>query len=139
MFTLQQGGSTVTNHSALSAIATPENIQQISDSTGQSTDIVSTIIKAGLPHILGQASPTVDTATTNKVAKKTGIDTATVIQILIAVAPFVIAYLTTKNTSKSSSSKKSSDNPLMDVATSILDKNKDGSIVDDVLGMFTKK
>lgn len=95
-----------------------------------------------LSHVFGSQKSAVE----QKVAKKSGVDVKTVAMILSFVAPLVLAHL---------GKKKQQDNldagglgsiltsqkggGLMDLATKFLDKNNDGSILDDVVGMFSKK
>lgn len=82
-------------------------------------------------------------ATTQKVTAKTGISSDVVMKVIGALAPLVIAYLAQQVASPKESATKSSkkdNNPIIDVATSVLDKNKDGNIIDDLVGgLFGKK
>lgn len=98
-----------------------------------------------LDHVLGDSkSKAADT-----ISKQTGVDPATVIKILTFLAPLVMAYLGKKKTTDNldagglsdllKNQKSADGNPLMDIATAMLDKNKDGSFLDDVVGGLFKK
>ena len=99
-----------------------------------------------LEHVLGNDQ----TTATQSVAKQTGVDAATVVKILTFLAPLVMAYLAKKKATDNLDAGGLSDvlqqqtatngNPLSQIATAMLDKNHDGSIVDDLLGgLFGKK
>lgn len=98
-----------------------------------------------LEHVLGSNQ----TTATQSVAKKTGVDVATVAKILTFLAPLVMAYLGKKKATDNLDAGGLSDvlqqqtsasgNPLSQIATAILDKNHDGNIVDDLLGGFFKQ
>lgn len=92
-----------------------------------------------LDHILGSRKPEVE----SQIAEKTGLPRAKTSTLLMILAPFVISMLSKK---KKADNLQSSDLPnlteslskqsggLMDLASQFLDKNKDGSIIDDLLG-----
>lgn len=96
-----------------------------------------------LSHVFG------DTSSAEKaISKKSGIDPSMVALILSFLAPLVMAQLGKQKSSggldmgglgdllqKQTDSK---GNILMDVATAVLDKNRDGSMLDDIFGMFQK-
>lgn len=97
-----------------------------------------------LGHIFGSKTE----ATEDKLAKKLNIDANTVAKVLSFVAPIVLAAIG-KEKIKSSlnadgltdllTKQKSNDgNPIMDIATQFIDKNKDGQIFDDLISLFTK-
>jgi hypothetical protein len=98
-----------------------------------------------LDHVFGNKIP----AAAEQVATKTGLDTATVVKILTFLAPLVMAYLGKKKAdggldagglSDLLKKQKTNDgSPLTQLATAMLDKNGDGSVVDDILGGFLKK
>lgn len=98
-----------------------------------------------LGHVLDSEQETAN----QKIANKTGVDAATVAKILSFLAPLVMAYLAKKKSSDNldaggvsdvlNQQKTSSGNPLSDIATAMLDKNGDGSILDDIVGGFFKK
>lgn len=98
-----------------------------------------------LGHVFGNETQNA----AKNVSGKTGIDMETVLGILSFLAPIVMAYLGKQKKEKQLDSgglsdllkgQKSEDgSPLMDLATTFLDKNKDGNIIDDVLGMFGKR
>ena len=92
-----------------------------------------------LGHIFGSSN---DTAASN-VAKKTGVDAATVMQVLSYIAPLVLAYLAQQR-AKGGDVTKSTDNsgnPLIDIIGSVLGgNNKSGGILGSILGaLFGKK
>ena len=82
-------------------------------------------------------------------SQKTGLDTATVLKILAMVAPLVLAYLGKKKSSDGLDagalagmlSSEASDGGIMDnpLVKGLLDKDGDGSVIDDVMGMLGKK
>lgn len=98
-----------------------------------------------LDHVLGNKKDTAHTT----IAKQVGIDAATVAKILTFLAPLVMAYLGKKKTNDNLDSGGLSDilsqqtspsgSPLSQLATAVLDKNGDGSFVDDLLGGLFKK
>lgn len=104
-----------------------------------------------LGHVFGNDIPKVETG----VAQKTGISTDKTSQIIKMLAPIVMAYLgkekTTNNVSAGGlgdllgamlgggASQKRSKGGLLSMVTGLLDKNKDGSAIDDILDMLTKK
>lgn len=98
-----------------------------------------------LDHVFGNKT----SAAAEQVAVKTGVDTATVVKILTFLAPLVMAYLGKKKAdggldaaglSDLLKNQKTNDgSPLTQLATAMLDKNKDGSIVDDLIGGLFKK
>lgn len=98
-----------------------------------------------LGHVLGGGQDVAN----QKIAKKTGVDAATVAKILTFLAPLVMAYLAKQKATNNldaggvsdvlKQQKASSGNPLSDIATAMLDKNGDGSIIDDLIGGFFKK
>jgi hypothetical protein len=97
-----------------------------------------------LGHVFGGNTDTV----ASKVAKKSGVDTARIVKVLSFVAPLVLAQLGKQKTSDNLNADGIGDllqrqtdtngNLLMDLATKALDKNKDGSILDDILNIFRK-
>ncbi len=125
---------------------------------GHATDSHDTVFGQGAQNadgmsILGHIFGSNDTKAANQISKKTGVDAQTVIQILSFVAPLVLAYLGKKKLDQNMSSGDLADSlskqttqsgsPLTQIATSILDKNHDGSVLDEVLGglssLFGKK
>lgn len=98
-----------------------------------------------LDHVFGDKTSTA----TDKVSAKTGVDAATVAKVLTFLAPLIMAYLGKKKTSDGldagglsdllTKQKADDGSPLTQIATALLDKNKDGSIVDDLLGGLFKK
>ena len=98
-----------------------------------------------LEHVLGDKQASANDA----ISQKTGVDAATVAKILTFVAPLVLAYLGKRKAQGNLDAGGLSDmldkqtspsgNPLSQIATSILDKNGDGNIVDDLIGGFFKR
>lgn len=98
-----------------------------------------------LEHILGSNQ----TKTNDTIAKKTGVDAATVAQILAFLAPLVMAYLGRKKSTDKLDAGGLSDmlgkqqgangSPLSQIATALFDKNGDGSVIDDLLGGFLNR
>ncbi|QQS22464.1 DUF937 domain-containing protein [Candidatus Saccharibacteria bacterium] len=100
-------------------------------------------------NILGHVFGDKTSVAAETVAQKTGIDAATVANILSFAAPLIMAALAKKKTTAGLDAGGVSDllknqtakngNPLMSIATAMLDKNGDGNVVDDLLGgLFTK-
>lgn len=110
--------------------------------TGGSSNIDGAKI---LTHVLSGNQTTAN----EQISQKTGVDAATVAKILSFVAPIIMAYLSKQKQSSDldaggigdllKSQTSSGGSPLMDIATAFFDKNKDGSIVDDLLGGFFKQ
>jgi len=103
-----------------------------------------------LNHVFGNNVGAVQ----NGIAQKTGISTDKVGPIISMLAPVVMAYLgKQKNQNNVSSgglgdllggmlggqSAQNGGGGLLDMVTGFLDKDKDGSALDDILDMFTKK
>jgi len=98
-----------------------------------------------LGHVFGDSEEKV----VSKISNNSGVSTTQVLQILSFVAPIIMAVLAKKKSSDGLdadglssvlSGQKSGDGSLLSsLATKMLDKDGDGSIVDDVFGMFTKK
>lgn len=96
-----------------------------------------------LGHIFGKSN---DKAASS-VAKKTGVDTATVIQVLSFIAPLVMAYMAQKRTSGGikdtvKDTKDADGNPLIDLVGSVLGggNKKSGGLLDGIIGsIFGKK
>ncbi len=93
-----------------------------------------------LDHILGDKQSKAN----QTIAKKTGVDASTVAQILAFLAPLVMAYLGRKKSTDNldagglsdmlGKQQSASGSPLSQIATALLDKNGDGSVIDDLLG-----
>lgn len=103
-----------------------------------------------LGHVFGNDVPKVESG----VAQKTGISSDKIGPIIKMLAPIVMAYLgkekTTNNVSAGGlgdllgtmlgggASQKRSRGGLLDMVTGFLDKDKDGSAIDDILDMLKK-
>lgn len=101
-----------------------------------------------LGHVFGNNQSNVAQA----VSQKSGISMAQVGPLLSILAPIVMGYLGKQKTQNNTSegglgdliggllggSSSSTSSGIMDAITGMLDKDKDGSVVDDILGMFSK-
>lgn len=97
-----------------------------------------------LDHVFGDNI----TTATRQVSQKTGVEPTTIVKIWSFIAPLVMAFLGREKATNDldaggvsdylKNQKTSSGNPLTDIATAVLDKNKDGSIIDDILGMVIR-
>ncbi len=109
--------------------------------TGGSENLDGTKI---LGHVFGSKGD----GAAESLGKKFGLDSSTIVKILSFVAPLIMSALAKEKISKSldtgglsdllKSEKAPSGNSLTDMAAKFLDKDDDGSIVDDLLGMFGK-
>ena len=105
-----------------------------------------------LGHILGQKQ----TAAAEQISQKTGLNTGQVAQILLTLAPIVMGYLGKQQRQQGldagglanmlggqQQQMQQSGNPVLNMVTNFLDKDQDGSAVDDLASMamnfFTKK
>ncbi len=70
------------------------------------------------------------------VEKETGVNSSIIKTILPMLAPIVIGVLTKKSSTSLENNSSSTD--LTEVLSSLIDQDKDGSIIDDVMGMATK-
>ncbi len=126
----------------------------------QSPDPTPKNLDAGgiLGHILGtNQAPVVE-----EVSQKSGLNTGQVAQILLMLAPIVMSYLGQRKQEQgvgadglggllggllgggqAAAAPQSSGNPMMDMASSMLDSDRDGSSMDDIASMalnyITKK
>ena len=101
-----------------------------------------------LGHIFGGNQGAVE----NAVAQKTGISMDKIGPLLAMLAPIVMAYLGKQKSQNNVNAgglgdliggmlgggSQSSGGGIMGMVTGLLDKDKDGSALDDILGMFTK-
>lgn len=96
-----------------------------------------------LDHILGSRKSEVE----SQIEKKTGLPRAKTSTLLLILAPLVLSMLSKKKKAENLQpadlpdlTKELSGNSggLLDLAKQVLDKNKDGSIVDDLLGGLFK-
>lgn len=115
-----------------------DNINDIFSDGDQSNDGLKI-----LGHIFGEKSQ----STEEKIADQSGVDLETTIKVLSFIAPIVLAQLG-KNKLKSNldvnnlpkllkQQSTGKGNSFMDIASTFLDKNKDGSMIDDIFDMFT--
>lgn len=103
-----------------------------------------------LGHVFGNNVNAVE----NGVAQKTGISTDKIGPIIKMLAPIVMAYLGKEKTTNNVNAgglgdllggllgggqQKSSGGGIFDMVSGLLDQDKDGSALDDIIGMFTKK
>jgi len=86
----------------------------------------------------------------NAVSKKSGINLNTAMQILKVAAPFVMSYLGKKKREKNITNQSEMDQLLggllgneahkdQNIVEKILDADNDGSVIDDIFGMATKR
>lgn len=130
--------------SIISSLMKPKNVNSIAEETGEKKSTIKEVIENAVPILTEQFGKKVDNeAATKQVTAKTGLSSDTVMKIIGALAPLVIAYIgqqMTKSNDKKSTKSTKSDNPLIDMATSVFDKNKDGNVIDDLVGgLFGKK
>lgn len=122
------------------------NIQDVENKTDEGSSI--------LGHVFGTDKPSVE----NQLSEKTGIGMDKIGPLLGMLAPVVMGYIGQQKQANQVTSgggltdllggilneaapqqQASAGNPLLDLASQFLDKNKNGSMIDDLLGMFTKK
>ena len=97
-----------------------------------------------LGHIFGQKQG----AVAQQVSKNTGLDVGQVAKLLITLAPIVMSYLGKQKQQQNLGADglssllqnqqqqiQSSGNPMLDMMTSALDRNQDGSAMDDLASM----
>ena len=95
-------------------------------------------------HVLGKREPAVEA----EIGKATGLQTGQIAQLLQMLAPIVLGYLGREKRQQgmgagmlgellgAQSSRAQAQNPALDVLASLLDKDDDGSLVDDLGGML---
>lgn len=97
-----------------------------------------------LGHIFGQKQ----SAVAQEVSQNTGLDVGQVAKLLITLAPIVMAYLGKQKQQQGlgadglasllqgqQQQMQSSGNPMMDMVTGFIDKDQDGSMMDDLASM----
>lgn len=141
---LQKNTSSSSGAEALDSAITKDHDGSLLDSLGSLFGGSDSNSDGGkiLDHVLGQARTKVE----QRASKKSGVDIATVAKILTFVAPLVLAYLGRQKKHDSLDSgglqdmlqKQDVKGGLLDMAKDFIDKNNDGSVVDDVLGMLKK-
>lgn len=97
-----------------------------------------------LGHIFGEQTED----SKNAIGKKTGIDPAVVAQVLSFIAPLVLAQLGKQKKDANlgqdglsdllTQQKAKDGTSIIDIANQFLDKNGDGQVIDDIIGMFKK-
>ncbi|PHS67923.1 MAG: hypothetical protein COB12_01520 [Flavobacterium sp.] len=95
-----------------------------------------------LKHVLGNSENNV----TNAISQKSGLDTSSVMNILKVAAPLVLGYLGKQQKQQQVQSSSGiegllggilgGDNKQQSMIESLLDGNNDGSVIDDLAGMF---
>lgn len=110
---------------------------QITEKTGLSNDQASSIMGAALPQIMnlvqekGLSADLLSgenvSAIAGAVSGKTGLSVDTITNALGAAAPFITDFLSNKG---------GENGGIMDMVSGFLDKNKDGNLLDDVMGFF---
>lgn len=120
---------------------------EISKRTGIDVDQVGKVAEQGLPMLMKGKS---EEKTAKKVAKKSGIDAGSVMQIITMLAPVVMMIMNNKkgggldfgaigDVLGGGKSDSKSGNPWMDMANQMFDTNKNGTFIDDILGRFFGK
>lgn len=112
-------------------------LSQITEKTGLSNDQASSIMGAALPQIMnlvkekGLSADLLSgenlSAIAGTVSEKTGLSADTITNALGAAAPFITDFLSNKG---------GENGGIMDMVSGFLDKNKDGNLLDDVMGFF---
>lgn len=110
---------------------------QITEKTGLSNDQASSIMGAALPQIMnlvqekGLSADLLSgeniSAIAGAVSGKTGLSADTITNALGAAVPFITDFLSNKG---------GENGGIMDMVSGFLDKNKDGNLLDDVMGFF---
>lgn len=110
---------------------------QITEKTGLSNDQASSIMGSALPQIMnlvqekGLSADLLSgenvSAIAGAVSGKTGLSVDTITNALGAAAPFITDFLSNKG---------GENGGIMDMVSGFLDKNKDGNLLDDVMGFF---
>ena len=72
------------------------------------------------------------------VEEETGINASVIKKILPMLAPFIIGALTKSSASQEEHYQQSENGGLTDMLTNMMDRDHDGSIIDDVMGMAMK-
>lgn len=113
-------------------------LSQITEKTGLSNDQASSIMGAALPQIMnlvkekGLSADLLSgenlSAIAGTVSEKTGLSADTITNVLGAVMPFITDFLSNKGGGENGG--------IMDMVSGFLDKNKDGNLLDDVMGFF---
>lgn len=110
---------------------------QITEKTGLSNDQASSIMGSALPQIMnlvqekGLSADLLSgeniSAIAGAVSEKTGLSADMITNALGAAAPFITDFLSNKG---------GENGGIMDMVSGFLDKNKDGNLLDDVMGFF---
>ena len=72
------------------------------------------------------------------VEKETGISSSIIKSVLPMLAPMIIGALTNKSSSSVNNSSSSNTGSITDMLSNLIDQDKDGSTIDDIMGMATK-
>ena len=72
------------------------------------------------------------------VEKETGISSSIIKSVLPMLAPMIIGALTNKSSSSLNNSSSSNTSSITDMLSNLIDQDKDGSAIDDIMGMATK-
>lgn len=145
----EQGAESLNNALAQHDPAVLDNVQGFFGNASAAQNEGSKI----LGHIFGDKVSTVE----NGVAQSSGISMAKIGPIIAMLAPLVMSYLNKQKQSNNvtqsgglgdligglagsmGGGNSSSQGGLIGMVTGFLDKNKDGNVIDDIMGMFGKK
>lgn len=145
----EQGAESLNNALAQHDPAVLDNVQGFFGNASAAQNEGSKI----LGHIFGDKVSTVE----NGVAQSSGISMAKIGPIIAMLAPLVMSYLNKQKQSNNvtqsgglgdligglagsmGGGNNSSQGGLIGMVTGFLDKNKDGNVIDDIMGMFGKK
>lgn len=113
-------------------------LSQITEKTGLSSDQASSVMGSALPQIMnlvkekGLSADLLSvgnlSAIAGAVSEKTGLSADTITNALGAAVPFITDFLSNKGGGENGG--------IMDMVSGLLDKNKDGNLLDDVMGFF---
>lgn len=149
MQAMGKNSSTDEGAQALTAALDQHKDANVNDIAGFLNKVDTTDGAKIVQHVLGEKNETVQ----NNLAKKTGMDAGQVSSILAQLAPLVMGFLGQQKKEQNLDASgisglltntlgQSSNSGMMNMATQLLDADKDGSIIDDVsnlLGKFFKK
>ena len=120
-----------------------EAVDQISSQIGANPTVTNMAIQMALPMLLNGLANNAQ-----QVSQKSGMDIGQVAQLLITLAPIVMGFLGKKKQEQNldanglqnmlgeqQQTMQSSGNPMMDMVSGMLDRDKDGSSMDDLAGM----
>lgn len=145
MQAMGKNSSTTEGAQALTAALDQHKDADVNDITGFLKKVDTNDGAKIVQHVLGEKNEAVQ----SNLAKKTGMDASQVSSILTMLAPLVMGYLGQQKKEQnldangvsgllSNTLGQSSNSPMMNMATQLLDADKDGSFIDDVGDMLGK-